>query len=49
MSAMFVVYIDESGDEGFSFERGSSEWFIVSAIITRKAKDIETVKLVDTV
>jgi hypothetical protein len=49
MSATFVAYVDESGDEGFSFTRRSSEWFVVSAIITRKANDLETVKLVDTV
>ncbi|RME20225.1 MAG: DUF3800 domain-containing protein [Deltaproteobacteria bacterium] len=47
--ASFVVYIDESGDEGFSFERGSSEWFVLSAVITRKENDLDTVKLVDTV
>jgi hypothetical protein len=45
----FVVYVDESGDEGFSFGRGSSEWFVISAVITRKATDLETVKLVDRV
>ena len=45
----FVVYIDESEDEGFRFNGGSSKWFVVSAVITRKAKDLETVKLVDDV
>lgn len=49
MSATFVVYIDESGDEGFSFGKGSSDWFVLSAAITRKATDLETVKLVDRV
>jgi hypothetical protein len=49
MNPTFVVYIDESGDEGFSFGQGSSEWFILSAVTTRKAKDLETVKLVDQV
>ncbi|OHB89040.1 MAG: hypothetical protein A3C38_00965 [Planctomycetes bacterium RIFCSPHIGHO2_02_FULL_50_42] len=49
MGPSFVVYIDESGDEGFSFHKGSSEWFILSAVITPKERDIETVKLVDTV
>lgn len=48
-SATFVAYIDESGDEGFSFGRGSSEWFVLSSAITRKANDLETVKLVDIV
>jgi hypothetical protein len=42
-----MVYVDESGDEGFSFGRGSSEWFVLSAVITKKATDLETVKLVD--
>ena len=45
----FVVYIDESGDEGFGFSKGSSKWFALSAIITRKHIDIDTVKLVDKV
>lgn len=49
MSATFVVYIDESGDEGFSFGKGSSDWFVLSAVITKKAHDIETVKLIDRV
>ncbi len=46
MPPTFVVYIDESGDEGFLFEKGSSEWFIISAAITRKVSDLETVKLI---
>ena len=49
MKPTFVIYIDESGDEGFAFGRGSSDWFVLSGIITRKAKDLETVKLVDKV
>lgn len=49
MSATFVICIDESGDEGFSFGQGSSDWFVISAVITRKAKDLEVVKLVDAV
>lgn len=47
MTSSFVVYIDESGDEGFSFDRGSSKWFVLSAVITRKSEDLETVKLID--
>jgi hypothetical protein len=47
MAATFVVYIDESGDEGFSFGKGSTDWFILSAVITQKTSDLETVKLVD--
>jgi len=47
MRPTFVVYIDESCDEGFSFGRGTTNWFVLSAVVTRKAKDLETVKLVD--
>lgn len=49
MASTFVAYIDESGDEGFKFDKGSSEWFVLSAVITRKAVDLATVKLVDSV
>lgn len=49
MSASYAVYIDESGDEGFQFDKGSSRWFVLSAVVTRKSNDLETVKLVDTV
>ncbi|MEP7292802.1 MAG: DUF3800 domain-containing protein, partial [Chloroflexota bacterium] len=51
MASSFVVYIDESGDEGFVFNegQGSSHWFVLSAVITRKTTDLETVKLVDSV
>lgn len=52
MSIGFRVYIDESGDEGFKFEqpgKGSSRWFVLSAVITREQNDLETVKLVDRV
>lgn len=48
----FVVYVDESGDEGFAFKgarTGSSRWFVLSAVVTRKELDLETVKLVDKV
>ena len=46
-SPTFMVYVDESGDEGFSFGRGSSEWFVLSAVIIKKVTELETVKLVD--
>lgn len=52
MGTGFLVYIDESGDEGFKFEQpgqGSSRWFVLSAVITRKEHDLATVKLVDRV
>ncbi len=38
----FVVYIDESGDEGFSLK--SSKWFSMSCIIVRKENDLSLVK-----
>ncbi|MCX7048291.1 MAG: DUF3800 domain-containing protein [Candidatus Sumerlaeota bacterium] len=44
----FCVYIDESGDEGFSFRAdgsGSLRWLVLSAIITPREKDIELVRL----
>lgn len=47
MSA-YVVYIDESGDEGFQFldnERGSSRWLILSAVVFRKDNDVAAVQL----
>jgi hypothetical protein len=47
--ASFVVYIDESGDEGFKFAAGSTEWFILSAVVIEKANDLKVVKLIDTV
>ena len=47
MASSFVVYVDESGDEGFRFGSGSSEWFVLSAVITHRATDLPTVKLVD--
>lgn len=49
MGATFVVYLDESGDEGFRFASGSSEWFVLSAVITRKAKEFKVDELVDKV
>ncbi|MEQ9460731.1 MAG: DUF3800 domain-containing protein [Phycisphaeraceae bacterium] len=52
MAVGFHVYIDESGDEGFKFDepgKGSSRWFVLSAVVTRVASDLATVKLVDEV
>ena len=42
----FVVYIDESGDEGFVFNNdgsGSSRWLVLSAAVIRKANDLQMV------
>jgi hypothetical protein len=33
MAETFRIYIDESGCEGFSFDRGSAEWFIIAALL----------------
>lgn len=46
MTPSFVVYIDESGDEGFVFNTdgsGSSRWFVLSAAVIRKANDLQMV------
>ena len=32
-SRRFIAYIDESGDEGMKFEKGSSKWFVLSAVV----------------
>ena len=48
MTASFVAYVDESGDEGFKFlpnERGSSRWFVLSALVIRKENDLQVVQL----
>jgi len=48
MTSEFVVYVDESGDEGFKFldgERGSSRWLALSAVVVRKSNDLSLVAL----
>ena len=45
----FKVYIDESGDDGFTWDKGGSSWFTISAVVTRKSNDLQVVKLVDRV
>lgn len=52
MKPSFRAYIDESGDEGFVFNTdgsGSSKWLVLSALVTRRKTDLETVKLIDRV
>lgn len=49
MGATFRVYVDESGDEGFSLGKGSSEWFVLSAVATRASEDLAAVRVVDAV
>ncbi len=42
----FVVYIDESGDEGFVFNgdgSGSSRWLVLSAAVIRQVNDLQMV------
>lgn len=48
MASSFIAYVDESGDEGFSFP-GSSEWFVLSALVLRRETELETVKVLDEV
>jgi hypothetical protein len=48
MTLSYRVYIDESGDEGFTFlpnEQGSSRWLVLSALVIRKENDLLTVEL----
>ncbi len=48
MTSSFTAYIDESGDEGFVFlpgEKGSSRWLVLSAVVFRKSKDMEAVRV----
>lgn len=42
----FVAYIDESGDEGFRFDGGSSRWFVLSAVVMRKTHEAAMIDLV---
>lgn len=48
MKSEYVVYVDESGDEGFKFldgELGSSRWFILSAVVVRNSNDLDLVEV----
>lgn len=45
MKETFIAYIDESGDEGFNFKPGVSEWFALSAVIVRRTDDLKMVEL----
>ena len=49
MASSFIAYVDEAGCEGFKFGGGSSLWFVLSAVVTRRESDIATVKVIDTV
>ncbi len=46
MASSFIAYIDESGDEGFTFHAdgtGSSRWFVLSAVVFRRPNDLAAV------
>ena len=48
---IYNIYIDEAGDEGFKFicpkGRGSSKFFVLSAIIVNKELDLDLARLVN--
>lgn len=48
----YRVYIDESGDEGFTFHEdgtGSRLWLVLSAVVVRKSNDLQLVELLKSV
>lgn len=45
----FIAYVDESGDEGFQFDKGSSRWFVLSAVVFQRSVEPAETKLVDQV
>lgn len=47
MAASFLAYVDESGDEGFTFRAdgtGSSRWLILSGVVCRQTSDPSVVE-----
>ncbi len=40
----YRAYVDESGDEGFSFDRGSPKWFVVAAVVLPEPQELSLVK-----
>jgi len=48
MACSLVVYVDESGDQGFTFRTpspaGSSHWFILGALVIRAKNDLRCVE-----
>ena len=48
---IYNIYIDEAGDEGFKFDdrlgHGSSNFFVLSALIVKKEDDLSLSKVVD--
>lgn len=49
MAESYLTYIDESGCEGFKFGKGSSNWFVLAAVVFRTAAEPTVVKVVDEV
>lgn len=52
MKPSFLAYVDESGDEGFVFNKdgsGSSRWFVLSAAVIRQANDLQMVSCLNEV
>lgn len=47
MPHSFIAYIDESGEEALDGKPGSSEWFVLSAVVTRRETDLKAVKVLD--
>ena len=45
---LYHCYVDESGDEGFKFDRGSSMWFVLSAVVVKDADEPEVRSTIDT-
>ncbi len=45
----YRCYIDESGDEGFKFDRGSLPWFFLSAVVVKDDDDELVRKTIDDV
>lgn len=41
---VYRAYVDESGDEGFSCDKGSSEWFVVAAVVLPASEELSLVK-----
>lgn len=49
MAESYLTYIDESGCDGFKFDRGSPDWFVLAAAVFRSQSEPEEVKVVDAV
>jgi len=47
MASTFICYIDEAGCDGFRFDKGSSEWFILAGVIIERSIEPQVTSLVD--